>query len=149
MAALNDIDHAAVGHIVDMVRVEAHRRTFAAGVDRDVNHGLLLVGVQLLHCEQGEARFGLLTRQCEPAGISPALGDTVGHRLWADGRKGRIPWRIVAQVTRSHIDGTAADNRSKAEQYQSQKSGMSFHARYATPAPEAQQPGTAADMPMA
>ncbi len=149
MTALNDINHTAVGHIVNMVRVETHRRTFAAGVHRNVDHGLLLVGIQLLHGEEGKARFGLLARQCKPAGISPALGDTVGHCLWAFGRKGRITWRIVAQMARSHINGTAADDRPNAKQHQSQNSGMSFHARYATPALGAQQPAIADDMPLA
>ena len=115
MTALDNIDHAAVGHVIEMVRVEPNGGAFPAFIDGNVNHGLFFVGVEFLHGQERKPCFGLLTGQRKTTGAYPALIDAVRDRLCALGRESRITRCIVAEVAGGDINRTAADQRGNAQ----------------------------------
>ena len=115
MAALDNVHHAAISHVVEVVRIKAYRGSFSAGVDRHINHGLFFVRLQLLGRHEREAGLGFLAGKRKTTGIPPTSGDAIRHGLRGFGGEGRKPGRVITQVARRDFNRTASGRCQKCK----------------------------------
>ena len=100
------------------------------------------MGIKLLNGQQRQTGVRASKRQCRAPTIDPALVNAVQHRLRAFGRKRGEAGRVIAQVTRVHVNGAAATEATEGSRgygNQPREDRHFFHVRYATPGPETQQ----------
>lgn len=115
MATLDDVDHAAIGHVIEMVRKEAHGRALTAGIDRDIHHRLLFVRIQLLGGQQCKSGFGLLTGEGKATRVRPATTDAIRHGFRGFRREGGEPGRVIAQMARGDFNRATSGDCQKRQ----------------------------------
>ena len=117
VAALNGADHGTIGNFIGAIGVKANRSAFSAGIDIYKVHGdFFVIECQLLVRLQRITRIGLGCCQSGVARGHPAVTDTGGHCLRADGAESGEAGHGITQMARGHIErGAASDHQNRGD----------------------------------